>query len=127
MNGFLGTRNTIAVVPDWKDAGVDSKTLFREDIQRPHRPGGNRKARGPIAGDGVSSDLLKDLSRSHEVLTELGRRLLVDQAVPIAVRCNLVTATLNLADEVRLVFGDPAEDKEGSLDRGLVEEIQDAS
>src|SRR5207248_9090454 len=63
-------------------------------------------------------------ARALQLFAKDLRSLRVDQRVRVAVRGQLVAGRGNLADDLGVLFRDEAENEEGGLDVGAVEDLQ---
>ncbi len=71
--------------------------------------------------DGV----FQDVARAAEVVAKVAGGMLVDEAVPVAVRTDLVPLGVNLADQAGMALGHPAKDEERALHLPPIEQRQD--
>src|SRR5262249_2061068 len=109
--GRLGI--AVTVVPDRVATGVVAKPLGQQDLVRPRLCPWNGEVGRAVADDGLAGSVLEHGLRAAHVGTELPRRLARDELVAVAVTCDLVPLASDLADEIGMMSGDLAQDKEG--------------
>src|SRR5207249_556555 len=79
------------------------------------------------SGHWLADDVFEDRTALTQVGTELIGRHAVNEAVPVAVRADLMTGGVDLADQTGEVLGDPAEDEEGGVDLTAGQQLQQAA
>src|SRR5207249_6139759 len=85
---------------------------------------GDGETRGAIGDHRLADDVFEQLARAAQVRAELGRRLPVDQAMPVTVAGNLVARRVDGADQARLTVRDPAEDEKRGADTSIFKGIE---
>ena len=75
--------------------------------------------------DGRTGDLLQGVNGAPEVCTKLRLGLAGHDSVPVAVTGDLVTAGVNVSNQLRVSIRHPAQDEEGGSEAPLLQEIQD--
>ena len=124
VGGFRAAGDAVIVVARREDAGVPGEAQLREDIQRPERFTGDRVAGGAVAGHRGIDDAFQYLLRARGFVAEDGRCLGVNQLVAVAVGSNFMALGVDAFNQLRVALRHPAEDKEGDLDPGVVEQLQ---
>src|SRR5262249_101951 len=97
-------------------AGVDFKTFFGKDFQRPKRTARDRKTWRSIGRDRGAADFLQHVARTTQVRAKLDGRLLIHQFMPETVRADFMTGPLNLAHQLWMALGQPAQDEKCCAD-----------
>src|SRR5262249_40451400 len=113
----------ITVVMDREDARIVEESLLGQDLEAPECVPYDGECRRTVAEHRGADRIFDHALRSPRVRLE-GRAVhSVDEAVPIAMACNLVTSRVNLADERRIPLGEPAEHEEGGRGPLLIEGV----
>ncbi len=76
--------------------------------------------------DAFVARLLDQVFRASRVFTKFVGSQFINQPVPIGVARRLMSASGDFADQVRIAFRHPPEDKESPFDLVIVEQIEDA-
>src|SRR5438105_7955768 len=99
--------DAVAVVIGREDARIEAEALLDQYVQGPQVAAGDGETRGAIGDHRLADDVFEQLARAAQVRAELGRRLPVDQAMPVTVAGNLVAGRVDGADQARLTVRDP--------------------
>ena len=99
----------------WKDAGIDEKALFGQDFEGPEGLPGYGKAGGPVCSDRGPAGVLDGVPRSPQVVAKLVGRLVVDEAMFVAVATDFVAGALDVSPRFWLPVRHPTEDEECCL------------
>src|SRR5262245_49298782 len=97
----------IAGTPNGIETRIVAVSLLDEDVERPLSAPHDREARGAVSDDRRAGDVLERGLGVADRCTELLRAERCDPLMPPAVRRDLVPASDDLADDRRMVFGDP--------------------
>lgn len=120
---FFRPRHAVAIVAgDRENAAVVGKSLLGEDVERPKRSLDNRETGGSVRGRSDAAGVVNRVDRIRDVGSELLGREVVDEAVPVTVRGDLVAGLGDPADQCGETLGNPAEDKERRPDFAPVEQ-----
>lgn len=124
---FLGTGHAVAVVAaNRENTAIERKALLGEDVECPERSLDNRETRGSVCGHADAAGVVDRVHGVRDVGSELLGGEVVDQAMPISVRSDLVTGLGNPPDECGISLGNPAENEERGSDFAIVEEGEHA-
>ncbi len=121
-----GVGQTVERIANGKHTRVVAQTEVEEDVRCPERFGREGERRRTVSEHGRSRDVLEGLLRALDVGAELVGRLLVDDPMRVAVRCDLVSVVDDPPDEVGVALGIPRQDEERSGDADLVAQCEDA-
>jgi hypothetical protein len=115
------------MIPDGKDAGIESNPVPRQDRQCPQRPPCDREIRRPITANWTVDYVLEDIDGPHEITFERRRFLGIDKAVFGAVAGDVVSRLVNCANQFRMSLGDPAQNEKGCPGASRGQNLQDAA
>ena len=62
--------------------------------------------------DRVACQVLQKVACFDNVLSKLVRRKIIDELVPVAVAADFVPGSMNVTDQLRKLFGNPAKNEE---------------
>ena len=89
---------------------------FGQNLMRPRRAPVDGEAGGSIAAHGLSASVLEERFGSYCIGTKLVRALIEDLGVLVSMAPDLVAAIGDLAHQIRMALGDPAQGEEGGGD-----------
>src|SRR5271165_827342 len=107
-----------------KHRGIVLVARFGQRLEEPRSVPGGRKTWRPVAHYFNASDVFQQQARAANVLVELLAALFVDQAMPIAVRCHLMSPLGRLLHKVGEMLGHPSQEKAGHLNILFPEDLQ---
>src|SRR6516225_5912546 len=97
-----------------KNARIAGESFFQKNVQSPQASPCNGKTRSTVSRYRFINDFLNDISSPTKIMTKLFWRLLIHDAMPVAMTTNLVTFQVNLSNQLRKSLSHPTEDKKGS-------------
>src|SRR6267142_1444894 len=121
----LGVGNPVAVVAHREYARIVLEPFLAEDVERPERTAGDRVSRRAVSHDRLLAQILQQRLRLMRLAAEFRRRLCVDQPVAHSVRCDFVTSRSELAHDLRVFAGHPAEHEECRTNFALGEHFEE--
>src|SRR5262245_9846996 len=112
------------LTPARRDAGIVGVTFVGQDIERPQIVGPK-----PAVGHAVSENertrgAFEGLARLRQVVAQFTGRHAANAAVVVTLAGNLMAALGDLADQLRELIADPAEDEERRLDAVAIEQVE---
>ena len=119
-------RKAAGLVRRRENRRVVAVARFHELVEKPRRALGDGKSRRAEAAHRLSAHILQQFARRARVLVKLHGRHLVDQAVEIAVRGDLMAGGDRFANELRKALGEIADDKAGGGGVAFRQELQQA-
>src|SRR5215207_8736061 len=115
-------RDPVSIVTDRKNARV--VPLFQQDVERPERPWCNRVTRSAVTNHSPPRRLLQELLGPAHIFPKRIGCLVVDEAVGIPMRGDLMPALGNRANQLRVSLRHPPEHEKCAPGAELVEDVQ---
>src|SRR5579864_1934923 len=106
------SRDAVAIVMRRINTRIEDETFLQQNVQRPERTLGDRETRSAVGGDSLAEDVLQHQTPQAQIEAELCGRLLIDEAMGVAVTAYFMTGGVYGTDQVRLPLRDPTQDEE---------------
>src|SRR5262249_1114939 len=116
--------DAVTIVVRRVDARIEREALLDQYVERPQVAARDRETGGAVCRHGFASKVFQQDASTAHVGPKFVGRLLVNQAMPVAVTGNFVAGGVDGTHQFRLAVGDPAQYEERGPDASVFENLQ---